>query len=165
MIIAGVDLGVRKAAVAIIDEEDPDHKRAATHSAHAFMSKSHNRQEQLLEIAEWVRTLTRAHGVQVVYVEEPLIGRNTRVSLQIAQTVGAVMARLGAHGYLVDNNSWKKLVVGKGRVEKDSISSWLEEVHPCYSANCDGDQDKVDATCIALYGVQQQSTRKLLFEQ
>lgn len=163
MIITGVDCGVRKVAIATIEVLDgaPGEHRAA-----AFESKSKNRQEQLLEVAEWTRTLTHVHGSELIYVEEPLVGRGVRTSLQIAQTVGAVLSRASAHAYLVDNNSWKKTVCSKGGLAKSDVALWLKEQHPCYSANCDGvaghRQDAVDATCIALYGVQQLSVRALL---
>lgn len=166
MIITGVDCGVRKVAIATIEVLDGAPGERSKHTAAAFESSSKNRQEQLLEVAEWTRTLTRVHGSELVYVEEPLVGRGVRTSLQIAQVVGAVLSRLPAHAYLVDNNAWKKSVCGKGGLAKSDIALWLKEQHPCYSANCDGvaghRQDAVDATCIALYGVQQLSVRALL---
>ena len=162
MIVSGVDCGARKAAVATIDTDGALGEHRGEHRAAAFESKSKDRQQQLLEVAEWVRTLTHVHGAELVYVEEPLVGRGVRASLQIAQTVGAVLSRASAHAYLVDNNTWKKTVCGKGGLAKSDVALWLKEQHPCYSANCGDDQDRVDATCIALYAVQQQSVRELI---
>jgi len=109
---------------------------------------------QLLDLAEFVKSVTL--GCDVAYVEEPLVGRGVRASLRIAQVAGAVLSHLSIPAYLVSNTAWKKQVIGSGNANKDRISTWLDETHPCYFADCDGDQDQADATCIALYGRQQQ---------
>lgn len=153
MIVAGVDLGVRKAAIAILNGVD-------LVAVEAFESKAQTRSRQLYQVAIWVREMCDKHRVDVVYIEEPLIGRSTRVSLQIAQVAGAVLSHLShvPHSYLVSNTAWKKAVigVGAGKDIKLKIQMWLDEMFPGYATPCDGDQDKYDATCIAIYGRQQQ---------
>lgn len=156
MIVAGVDLGVRKAAIAILDGPNMLY-------VGAFESKAVSRSTQLHEVAAWVLKHCIEHKVEAVYVEEPLVGRSTRVSLQIAQTAGGVLCTLDHLGhlsgpYLVSNTSWKKEVTGKGAGKdiKKHIREWLDEMFPGYAAQCDGDQDQYDATCIAIYGERQQ---------
>lgn len=143
MLIAGVDLGGKKAAVALLDDDK-------LISAQAFASSSARRQDQLYEVADFV---DQAVGLaDAVYVEEPLIGRGVRASLQIAQCAGAVLANIGPPAYLVPVATWKKEVVGSGNATKESVSFWLRTAHSPYSDICEDDQDLADACCIALYG-------------
>lgn len=161
MITAGVDLGVRKAAVSILCEGEMV-------TTKAFESDSANpRSTQLREVSLWVQALVNLYQPEAVYVEEPLVGRSTRVSLQIAQMAGAVLSAVdGLHTrdgeytklYLVSNTHWKKalLGIGAGKDIKLKIRKWLDTEFPRYSSKCDGDQDRYDASCIAIYGERQQ---------
>jgi Holliday junction resolvasome RuvABC endonuclease subunit len=103
--------------------------------------------------------------VDTVYVEEPIAGRSVRVSLQIAQMAGAVLSAVDglhnadgelSHSYLVSNTAWKKLLIGSGNANKEKIRKWLDTEFPSYASKCGSDQDRYDATCIALYGERQQ---------
>lgn len=151
MIVAGVDLGVKKAAVAILGVGASG---AETFTTSAFHSKATSRSAQLREVREWVHWQT--YKLDAVYVEKALVGKNTDVSLQIAQTAGAVMSVLEQPSYFVSNTVWKKDVCGKGNLSKDLVAKWLDEHFPDYSHWCDGDQDRIDAACIAIYGQRQQ---------
>lgn len=159
MIVAGVDLGVRKAAVTLLDGNQ-------MLWTGAFESVAKPRSHQLAQVAEWVRDRVEETGV--VYVEEPLVGRSTRVSLQIAQTAGAVLSGIAdlPASYLVSNTAWKKAIigVGAGKDIKVKIREWLDLNYSSYALNCDGDQDCYDATCIALYGQLQQELAARLRE-
>ncbi len=55
-------------------------------------------------------------------------------------------------GRTVNVMAWKKDIVGKGNASKDEVAAWLEVHHPDYYEQCHGDQNLVDATCVALYG-------------
>lgn len=147
MMIAGVDLGKNKAALsrftntgALIDVsylELDTHLRRATN---------------LHELAEWVRFQVDSRAV--LYIEEPLVGRNTRVSLELAQTAGAVMAACyRCHITLVPVGSWKSSIVNAGNASKEQVAAWLKTNHPDWYEKCIGNQDRIDATCIGLYGV------------
>lgn len=108
-------------------------------------------------------------GADVVLVEEPLVGRAVRASLLVAQTAGAALSQADrycpdAHISLVDNKTWKKSIVGNGNADKDKIATWLETNHEDYyrdwciyqrpKAGATVQQDRVDAICIGLYGVE-----------
>lgn len=161
MITAGVDLGVRKAAVSILCEGE-------LVSTRAFESDSQlPRSTQLQEVSLWVQALINLYQPEAVYVEEPLVGRSTRVSLQIAQMAGAVLAAVDGlrtgdgeytRSYLVSNTAWKKELLGRGAGKdiKAQVRKWLDTEFPSYATKCDGDQDRYDASCIALYGERQQ---------
>ncbi len=72
--------------------------------------------------------------------------------MQLAQTAGALLSAIDSPCYLVPVTSWKKDVVGKGNASKEEVAKWLEEFqNPRYLA-CEGDQNRIDATCIAMYG-------------
>lgn len=154
MIIAGVDLGGAKAAVAVLHDDQLTVK--------AFGSKAKRRQDQLWEVADFVDRA--CEGVDVVYIEEPLIGRGVRASLQVAQAAGAVMAQIGPQAHLIPVSAWKKNIVGSGNATKESVAFWLHNEFPHYSELCEEDQDLADATCIALYGRDVQHLADALFD-
>jgi Holliday junction resolvasome RuvABC endonuclease subunit len=85
-----------------------------------------------------------------VFVETPPMVRNIRTHGEMHQVLGTVLSTVG--GREVNVSSWKQATVGAGNADKISVSRWLKENHPSYSAQCGGDQNLVDATCIALYG-------------
>lgn len=145
MIIAGVDLGVRKAAIAIFDD---GYLGNVAHLEVPPISRS----QELRTLGYW--SWQHLKMCDSIYIEEPLGGRNLRTSLRIAQTAGAVMASIGlVDNYLIPVDAWKKEVIGKGGVNKQAIASWLQANHPSYAEQCQGNQDRVDAVCIGLYGV------------
>lgn len=146
-LIAGVDLGVRKVAVSLFHDGNIDRVQ------HLVVPKT-SRAQELRTLSQWVWMFTRR--CDSVFIEEPLVGRNTRTSLMISQTAGAVMSALAAHVQyldLVPVGTWKKAVLSNGSMDKPGIASWLTENYPSYSSLCDGNQDRIDATCIGLYGV------------
>ena len=160
MITAGVDLGVRKAAVSILCEEE-------LVTTKAYESSATLRSTQLAEVSSWVQALINLYQADAVYVEEPIAGRSVRVSLQIAQMAGAVLSALDdlhnrdgvlTRSYLVSNTHWKKalLGLGAGKDIKLKVRKWLDTEFPSYASKCDGDQDRYDASCIAIYGERQQ---------
>jgi Holliday junction resolvasome RuvABC endonuclease subunit len=162
-----VDLGVRKAAVTVLD----DNQMLFTGAFDVSAQKP--RSTQLHQVAAWVVRQLIQYKAEAVYVEEPLVGRSTRVSLQIAQTAGAVLCTTdhlldadgaGANSYLVSNTHWKKILLGSGNANKVKIQEWLDLKYSSYALNCDGDQDCYDATCIALYGQLQQGLAARLRE-
>lgn len=146
MKIAGVDCGGSKVAIAILDGE--------TLNVHRFAATAKDRHAVLRDVTSFATTWL--NHCDLVYIEEPLIGRGVRASLMVTQTAGAVMSHLKARSYFVPVASWKKAVIGSGNAPKGLVESTLRELHPRYSTLCGGDQDLVDATCLALYGRAQQ---------
>lgn len=149
MIVAGVDLGVRKAAVSVWQDGE------LTYVDHLEFTKDEvSRAIELCTLGLFVYGYTKA--VDHVFIEKPLVGRNTDVSLQISETCGAVLARHGelpGHSLrLVSNTTWKKEVVGNGKADKFAIRSWLEASYPAYADLCGSNQDRIDAIAIGLYG-------------
>lgn len=146
MRVGGVDCGGSKVAIALLEEGQL--------YTHVLVSKQNDRHGALRDIGKFVSLFL--NRCDVVYVEKPLVGRGIAASLQVAQTAGAVMSHLSVPSYFVPVQTWKKAVTGNGNAPKGLVGNTLEELHPSYSQLCGGDQDLVDATCIALYGEQQQ---------
>lgn len=99
--------------------------------------------------------LESLNGSAKIYMEEPVVGRNIRSTIVQAQVGGAVMAAAANTGTwleLVNVNSWKKQVVGKGNAGKPEVASWLEENWPKAYNLAAGDQDLIDASAINRYG-------------
>jgi len=112
------------------------------------------------ELATLTTTMIDAcKGANYVFIEEPLVGRGVKASMQISQVAGAVMAMLGNHGIhteLVNVKTWKKDICGNGNASKEDVDMWLSTTHPSYAEACGDDrhrQDNVDACCIGLFGV------------
>ena len=42
---------------------------------------------------------------------------------------------------------------GNGNADKDAIRDYIHVTHPAYALLCDGDQDRYDACCVGLYGL------------
>lgn len=146
MIIAGVDCGGRKVAVSLF------HDGELLKVADLEVPKR-TRPQELRTLSEFAASYLQV--ADFVWIEEPVIGPGVRASLQVAQTAGAVMARvpMRGRGDWVPVASWKKEVVGKGNVGKEAVADWLRSSHPTYADRCGRNQDRIDAVCIGLYGV------------
>lgn len=149
MIIAGVDLGGRKIAISMYQNQ-------TFWCVKTISVPKTDRATELWELAAWAEMILKP--ADLVVIEEPLIGRGVRSSLQLAQTAGAVLSRLGetathTRTAFVEVSTWKKEIVGRGNVTKEEVRNWLEREHPAYATQCGADQDRIDATCIGLYAV------------
>lgn len=92
------------------------------------------------------------------YIEAPLVGRGgVRTTMVQCFTSGAVQGALNGLGFsteVANVSSWKKRVVGRGNAKKPEIAEFLRINHPELFRATSGNQDLVDASCIALYGQQ-----------
>lgn len=145
MRIAGVDCGTKKVAIAILEDG-----QLTPHVLHAAGDQA----GALRDIGQFAAAYL--NDCDLVYVEAPLVGRSVKYSLQVAQATGAVTSHLSVPSYFVNVSTWKKAVTGNGNSPKGLVRDSLMELQPGYSTVCGGDQDLIDATCVALYGEQQQ---------
>lgn len=153
MIIVGVDPAVRRIAVFWLNtetEEDFGHvcleaPKSTRGNELEYLNNSLSEYLDLLDLS-WERQ-------PIVFCEEPILGmsKNVQTAIGIAQTTGVVLG-VRYRTYHVSSGSWKKTVIGNGRATKAQVADWLQEVKPHYFKNCAGDQDAIDAACIALYG-------------
>lgn len=149
--IIGVDPALRRLAAVCVQ-----HSEVETWE----VQQSHRGQEVKVladYLSDWIDFLQVKYEDYntTVWCEAPIVGisKNVQTGLNIATTVGAVLA-VSQVSFLVPPASWKKAVLGNGRATKAQVSDWLREVKPDLFRLCNGDQDAIDATCIALYGEQ-----------
>lgn len=115
----------------------------------------------------WIQRIikeTRARYLRdvtvVVAVEEPVLGspnrRGANATIPNAKVHGAILAgayRAGAVVIPVNNQRWKKEIVGKGNCSKEYVAAHVKRTWPVLYREAGGVQDWLDASCIALYGM------------
>jgi Holliday junction resolvasome RuvABC endonuclease subunit len=143
-VIWGVDLGVRSLYAFGIDDS------GNSFDLKVETPKMETRAMELKALAHEFHTFFE-HSDQVFVEEPPLAGsRNIRVFAALNQVFSVALSQ-APNAYHVEVGTWKKEVVGKGNATKDDVAHWLNDHHPVYAALC-GDQNHIDAACIALYG-------------
>lgn len=163
--IYGLDLSTQRIAVASID--------LSTGSSWV--------QEVFIEQGTTNRSLAALKALQpamrewepgVAFVEDPALGVSAKSTIEQAMVSGVVQAMFGTRGFrheMVNNNTWKKAVVGKGNAKKPEIAAFVEETMPEWAAlvheveprSKERRQDLFDAICILQYGI----TERLRFLQ
>jgi hypothetical protein len=140
----GVDLGVRSLYVARLDDGD-----LSLHSHNSLKIHQQPRYVELSMLRAWLGTFSPTGSW---FCEEPPLAgsRNLQTFLHLSQTSGVVACSVPA--VLVPVSSWKLVTIGNGNASKELIAGWLAARHPAYFEACAGDQNLIDATCIALYG-------------
>lgn len=103
-----------------------------------------------------------------VYMEAPLVGRSAYSTIIQAQVGGAVLAaasRAGVHLELINVNTWKKQVIGKGNATKEDVALWLKGNWKTAYTLCRGDQDLIDASALNRYGAQHENLRQAILRR
>jgi len=90
------------------------------------------------------------------FIESAVVGRGgVRSTMVQCYTSGAIQGALYEAGIpiqIANVSSWKKLVVGKGNATKEEVSEYLRLRWPAVYKRAGGNQDAIDAACIAIYG-------------
>lgn len=106
----------------------------------------------------FVQSLAYEANHKFAFVEAPVVGRGgVRSTMVQCFTSGAIQGALHELGFVTEIanvSSWKKRVVGKGNATKPEVAEYLRLRWPSLYARTGGDQDLIDACCIALYGRQ-----------
>lgn len=100
-----------------------------------------------------------------IYMEAPVVGRSIGPTIIQAQVGGAVMAaaqNVGVPLHLVNNMTWKKVVLGKGNLKKEEVAEKLRGIWLEAYAACSGDQDLIDACALNRFGVKNQRLAKAI---
>lgn len=142
--IFGIDCSMRRIAVCCPEIEYVDGLK---------LPDKYDRFQSIQIIAGWCAA--KIPAASEVFIEAPILAgaRNIKSTLKAAMTTGGIIGALRhATIHLVDVASWKKEVVGHGGADKDAVADWLAASAPSLSKACGGDQDLIDATCIALFG-------------
>lgn len=90
------------------------------------------------------------------YIESPVVGRGgVRSTMVQCFTSGAIQGALyeaGVWSQVANVSSWKKRVVGKGNATKEEVAEYLRLRWSAIYRSAEGNQDLIDASCIAIYG-------------
>lgn len=156
MTVLGVDLGVRKIAVAVITDGVAGY---TLYGVPRLVLTKQRREVELHKLATFLQAVSVTYDPDYVFIEQPIIGNNRKYSMQISEVCGAVMGGLGVadtqstpNVVMVDNGTWKRELLLKGHSSKEDIQNYIVDTHPAYAPFCGDDQDAFDACCIALYG-------------
>lgn len=148
--IYGLDLSSRKVAIVELTE---DGEGADTFT----VSKMAERHDELYSL--WFDVMGHMGSLEPgwVYIESPVVGRGgaqpTILQAQVDSIIHIAAASYDHLGcYSVNNKTWKKTIVGNGNATKSDVTQWLRSNHPSLAQLAHGDQDLVDAACVALYG-------------
>lgn len=143
--IFGVDVGMRRLAVACVEAE--------VYAAVDLGTKPGQRQRELQKLCGWFEEQVPPEAE--VWVETAIGGAsgNLQTAIKLAMTVGALH---GVHRsgpmFTVAPSSWKAAVVGHGHADKDAVRDWVASRLPKSAKACAGVQDLYDAVCIATFG-------------
>jgi Holliday junction resolvasome RuvABC endonuclease subunit len=156
MTVVGIDLGIHKIALAVLDSPE----KYLGNIVRSFTTEEVHRDEQLAELAHLAHDVCLSQDADYVFIEDTLVGNNRKYSIQLSQTMGAVLCDLaqlrygcGTQIHLVENHKWKKAVIGNGNASKEEIRNYIIDTHPAYAVLCGVDQDEYDAVGVALYGL------------
>lgn len=152
--IWGIDLGVRSVHLAGMDGNELVYLETIETPLRVVRS---------LELAALGKRSTEFIAPEDdVFVEKPPMAgpKNLGTFGELHQVYGTMLSHVG--GREANVMSWKKEVVGHGNATKDEVKAWLTEHHPGKAAQCRGNQNLVDAICIALYGQSVVSRAELL---
>ena len=101
-------------------------------------------------VKEFSKDLSKINQVEFASIEAAIFIQNPKTTIAIANVVGAVWAFLLEQAIttsIIDNRSWKKVIIGKGNSSKDDIKKFAEEKW----GDKFPEQDYADAACIALW--------------
>lgn len=146
MTAAGVDYGSHRIA----------YSAPRISAFHEVVLKGGDDLDDLDTMAAYLFDLVATTQASCVAVEAPIVGisRNLRTGIRLGMVAGALVTSVrqaGAHALLVPPASWKAAIVGRGNAGKPDVSQWLRGRYPDWWDSCEGSQDLVDATCLALF--------------
>lgn len=155
-VIIGVDPAASKVAfVAICGNEfvSKAYTRLGTSGGVACWN-AWNTTERFVSELPWELDGRQLHS----FIEAPLVGRGgVRTTMVQCFTSGAIQGALNGLRFstqIANVSSWKKRVVGRGNAKKPEVAEFLAKQHPELFRATGGNQDLIDASCIALFGKQ-----------
>lgn len=149
----GVDVSKKKAFLSILDEN------SNIYSLKTLETSSQNDVQRGSEIFDKMHSYISENCDMVsdgnrliVSIESPIYLKNIRTSFDIARMVYCIELACsfnGVESFDIPPPTWKKLVLGNGKANKDDIKKFAQTKWPRIHFNV---QDEYDASCIALYG-------------
>ncbi|GEM_PF-4894996 len=146
LIVAGVDPGSRKAAVAVLDDE------GNILLTRKFSSSTRDLWVRKLKFYDFLKGVFEEIKVDFVFVERPFVYHNTRSTMVLAEFIGivdAVCMELRLRPFQLSASQVKSLSVGK-RVSKELAQSIIRGLYPEAKGFS---SDEIDAVAVALAGM------------
>ncbi len=148
MRIIGIDPGLTKTGVGIIEVKNNSLSFVASHTIHT--SPSDQLAVRLKQFHDSLTEIIKLHQPHEAAIEETFINVNPTSSLKLGQARGALILTLGLCGLKVSEYSAtaiKKAIVGVGRAEKAQIQTMVKILLP--KANFKT-EDEADALAVAI---------------
>lgn len=164
--VTGIDLDSRSVALSVVDPSS----YAATRMTRIVAPDSITERAAILRFLkvelehhyDWFKD-------SPTFVEAPVLAgaRNIQSTIKIAGVYGVTLASVGSWTPVIEVPvpTWKKETVGYGNANKEQVCAWLKDTHPEMYVQTMGDQNLVDATCIAWYGVHHQRVGAVISEE
>ena len=144
--VVGIDSAKdRVDAVALIDG------KYSSHFTIDLTKSKPPRPESLHVMGEAVSAWLYDLDYPYVFIEDAIMVRNPRVCIQLAHTVGMLLA-LPYRCEIVTIDSWKSTAIGKGGVTKEQVRAGIIRRMPATEDLYGKRQDLFDATGVAIHG-------------
>tara|TARA_R110002020_G_scaffold12392_4_gene45403 strand:+ start:490 stop:945 length:456 start_codon:yes stop_codon:yes gene_type:complete len=143
--IGGIDCSSKAVHLAIIDDEE------AIVDLKKYGSKAKLAEARFYEILDQVYDDLSIIDISAAAIESAIYIQNAKATIAIASVVAGVkygLHRGGISFAAVDNNTWKRQVLGRGNAKKSDIMDFAVDLW----GDRFPEQDYADAACIALWG-------------
>lgn len=157
MTVIGIDSAKNRVDAVAFHEEEIVSSYTMDLSNHRKLDRGETIRALYQGIWSWIREDLARYWPPVLYIEEPIMVRNIRVAIELAETVGMLLT-LPYPSYLVPIDSWKK-ELAKAGLSKEEVRSIISGRFPATQSFGDR-QDLFDATGVAVYGLTDQLLRR-----
>jgi len=143
--IGGIDCSSKAVHLAIIDEDE------SIVELKKYGSKAKLAEARFYEILDQVYDGLSIIDISAAAIESAIYIQNAKATIAIASVVAGVkygLHRGGISFKAVDNNTWKRQVLGRGNAKKSDIMDFAVDLW----GDRFPEQDYADAACIALWG-------------
>jgi Holliday junction resolvasome RuvABC endonuclease subunit len=150
----GVDYGIRRVAVALIDESNH------IIVLQDLVLQKDARDAELDVLTRFVLDQVQTWLWDIVgcVIESPILGGslNASTAVQMGITAGAISVTLNQHNVrntFAPSASWKLGAIGRGNAKKEDVMAWAKETWPDQEFKT---QDQADALAMAVYAHQKE---------
>ena len=143
--IGGIDCSTKAVHLALIDDDEQ------IVELKKYGSKGKLAEDRFYEILDQVYADLSIIDISAAAIESAIYIQNAKATIVIASVVAGVkygLHRGGISFAAVDNNTWKRQVLGRGNAKKSDIMKFAVDLW----GDRFPEQDYADAACIALWG-------------
>ena len=143
--IGGIDCSTKAVHLALMDDDEQ------IVELKKYGSKGKLAEDRFYEILDQVYVDLSIIDISTAAIESAIYIQNAKATIAIASVVAGVkygLHRGGISFAAVDNNTWKREVLGRGNAKKSDIMKFAVDLW----GDRFPEQDYADAACIALWG-------------